>query len=245
MTIGGVKMASTNAGDRSADLGLIQGEMLSGVEVSKTLRADMDASAIGGTVDLQLATAKDEPTFNAMSEIAYNDLLSTVGDTKTSAGGSIRFFKKKFGLKAQGTYQQKQLSSHRFGAGYSGPVLRQELDSEGNLTGEESYISRTLRANLNLVNTTRERKGLSMVLDFTSDIYDVKFLSLLNKTSDDITNRAERYDFTSGRNPFALTASSGVFDKLNTTFLMENKLRFLGTEFNLSLSHTFVKNRWY
>ena len=37
VTIGGVKMASTNASDRSADLGLIQGEMLSGVEVSKTL----------------------------------------------------------------------------------------------------------------------------------------------------------------------------------------------------------------
>jgi TonB-dependent receptor len=241
VTIGGVRMASTNAGDRSADLSLIQGEMLSGVEVSKTLRADMDASAIGGTVDLQLATAKEEPTFNAMSEIAYNDLLSTIGDTKTSVGGSFRFLKKKFGIKAQGTYQQKQLSSHRFGAGYSGPVLRQELDSEGNLTGEESYISRTLGANLNLVNTTRERMGLSMVLDFKSDIYDVKFLSLINKSTDDVINRGEQYDFTSARNPFALRASSGVFEMLNTTYLVENKLRFLGTEFNLSLSHTYAK----
>ena len=241
VTIGGVKMASTNESDRSADLGLIQGEMLSSVEVSKTLRADMDASAIGGTVDLQIATAKEEPTFNAMSEIAYNDLLSTIGDTKSSVGGSIRFLKKKFGIKAQGTYQQKQLSSHRFGAGYSGPVLRQELDSEGKLTGEEYYIARTLGANLDLVNTVRERMGLSMVLDFKSDIYDVKFLSLINKSTDDVINRGERYDFTSARNPFALNASSGVFDKLNTTYLVENKLRFLGTEFNLSLSHTFAK----
>ena len=126
VTIGGVKMASTNAGDRSADLGLIQGEMLSSVEVSKTLRADMDASAIGGTVDLQIATALEEPTFNAMSEVAYNDLLSTIGDTKTSVGGSIRFLKKKFGIKAQGTYQQKQLLRIDL-EGYSGPVLRQEL----------------------------------------------------------------------------------------------------------------------
>ena len=83
--------------------------------------------------------------------------------------------------------------------------------------------------------------GLSMVLDFKSDIYDVKFLSLINKTTDDIINRGERYDFTSARNPFALRASSGVNDILNTTFLVENKLRFLGTEFNLSVSHTFGK----
>ena len=105
----------------------------------------MDASAIGGTVDLQISYREKEPTFNAISEVAYNDLLSTIGDSKTSVGGSTRFLKNKFGIKAQGTYQKKQLSSHRFGAGYSGPVLRQELDSEGNLTGEESYIARTLK----------------------------------------------------------------------------------------------------
>ena len=156
-------------------------------------------------------------------------------------GGSTRFFKNKFGIKAQGTYQKKQLSSHRFGAGYSGPVLRQELDSDGNLSGNEYYIARTESANLNLVNTTRERSGLSVVLDYKSDIYDVKFLSLINKTTDDIINRGEGYNFTSPTNPFGLTASSGVFDILNTTYLVENKLRFLGTEFNLSVSHTFAK----
>lgn len=240
VTIAGVKMASTNAGDRSADLSLIQGEMLSGVEVSKTLRADMDAGAIGGTVDLKLATADKEPSFNAMSQIGYSNLFSNIGDSKTSVGGSTRFLKNKFGVKIQGTYEQKQLSSQRFGAGYTGPILQQELDSEGNLTGEESYIARTTGANLNLVNTIRERLGLSMVLDFKSEFYDVAFLNLVNKSSNDFINRGERFDFTSATRPFSLGVSVGNDEILNTTHIVENKLRFLGTELDLSMAYTHV-----
>ena len=66
VTIGGVKMASTSVEDRSADLSMVQSEMLAGVEVSKSLRADMDAGATGGTVDVRLATARKKPSFNFM-----------------------------------------------------------------------------------------------------------------------------------------------------------------------------------
>ena len=241
VTIAGVKMASTNAGDRSADLSMIQSEMLSGAEVSKTLRADMDAGAIGGTVDLKLATANNEPGFNAMAEAGYSNLFSNIGDYKTSLGGSTRFLQNKFGIKAQATLEQKQLSSQRFGAGFSGPIILQELDPDGNLTGKESFISRTQSADLSLVNTIRERIGVSMVLDFKSDFYDVAFLNLINKSTDDVINRSEAFDFTSPTYPFNLNASSSINERLNTTHLLENKLRFLGTELNLSLSYTYVK----
>lgn len=241
VTIAGVKMASTNAGDRSADLSMIQSEMLSGVEVSKTLRADMDAGAIGGTVDLKLATANNEPSFNAMAESGYSNLFSNIGDYKTSFGGSTRFLQNKFGIKAQATYEKKQLSSQRFGAGYSGPIIKQVLDPEGNLTGEEYFISRTQGASLSLVNTIRKRMGASMVLDFKSDFYDVAFLNLINKSTDDIINRTEGYDFTTATYPFNLNASTGKNERLNTTHLLENELRFLRTELNLSLSFTYAK----
>ena len=57
VTIEGIKMASTSDFDRSVDLSLVQSEMLSGIEVSKSLRADMDADALGGTVNLRLLEA--------------------------------------------------------------------------------------------------------------------------------------------------------------------------------------------
>lgn len=245
VTIAGVKMASTNAGDRSADLSMVQSEMLSGVEVSKTLRADMDAGAIGGTVDLKLATANEKPSFNAMAQGGYNNLFSNIGDYKFSVGGGTRFFKNKFGIKVQGTSEQKQLSSQRFGGGYSGPIIQQKLDSEGNLTGEETFISRTQSARLALVETIRQRNGVSMVLDFKSEFYDVAFLNLVNKKTDNIVNRQENYNFTTATKPFALTASSGENENLNSTHLLENKFRFLGTELKLSLAHTYVKTKGF
>jgi TonB-dependent receptor len=241
VTIAGVKMASTNSGDRSADLSMIQSEMLSGVEVSKTLRADMDAGATGGTVDMRLATAATRPTFNAMQEGGYNNLFSNIGSYKSSVGGSARFLKNKFGAKIQGTFEQKQLSSQRFNAAYSGPELRQELDSDGNLSGEEYFIARTQSASLAVVETMRERMGVSLVLDFKSPFYEVSFLNLVNKKTDNIINRDENHSFVNSFNPFRLTASAGVFENINTTHLLENKIRFLGTELNLSLAHTYVK----
>lgn len=240
VTIAGVKMASTNAGDRSADLSMVQSEMLSGVEVSKTLRADMDAGAIGGSVDLKLATAKGKPTFNAMSEGGYSNLFSNVGDFKFSFGGASRFYKNKFGVKFQLTNEQRQRSSHRFSANYSGPIVTQELDPDGNLSGIEYYTSRTNGASLNLVNSIRDRSGFSMVLDYKSDFYEVSFLNLINKSTDDFINRGESYNFTSATRPFSLGVSAGYNESINSTHILENKLRIFGSELNLSIAFTKV-----
>ena len=241
VTIGGVKMASTSVEDRSADLSMIQSEMLAGVEVSKTLRADMDAGATGGTVDVRLATARKKPSFNFMSEGGYSSLFKNIGDFKTSVGGSTRFLKGKFGAKIQGTYEQKQLSSQRFSAGYSDRIIQQVLDSNGNLTGEQNFVARTESAGLQQVETIRERMGLSLVLDFKSSFYEMSFLNLINKTTDDVIGRDENYNFLENTMPFRFTVSAEETEKVNSTHLLENKFNFLGTTLNLSLSHTQVK----
>lgn len=241
VTIAGVKMASTSVEDRSADLSMVQSEMLAGVEVSKTLRADMDAGATGGTVDVRLATAREKPSFNFMSEGGYSSLFKNIGDSKTSIGGSTRFLKSKFGVKIQGTYEQKQLSSQRFSAGYSDRIIRQVLDPDGNLSGEQNFLARTQNAGLQQVETIRERLGASMVLDFKSKFYEVSFLNLVNIVSNDIIDRNESYNFLDPTNPFNFTVSANENESTNSTHLIENKLHFLGTKLSLNLSHTKVK----
>ncbi len=241
VTIAGVKMASTSVEDRSADLSMVQSEMLAGVEVSKTLRADMDAGATGGTVDVRLATAKEKPSFNAMSESGYSNLFNNVGDSKMSVGGSTRLLKNKFGAMMQGTYEQKQLSSQRFSAQYSERIVQQVLDSDGNITGEQNFVARTEGSGLQQVETIRERMGVSLVLDFKSNFYEVSFLNLVNQTTDDVIDRNEFYYFLDNTNPFNFTVSVGESKNINSTHLLENKLKFLGTTLNLSLSHTKVK----
>ena len=241
VTIGGVKMASTSVEDRSADLSMVQSEMLAGVEVSKSLRADMDAGATGGTVDVRLATARKKPSFNFMLEGGYSNLFKNIGDFKTSVGGSTRFLKSKFGAKIQGTYEQKQLSSQRFRAGYSDRIIEQVLDENGNLTGERNFLARSQTAGLQQVETIRERSGVSLVLDFKSSFYQMSFLNLVNKKTDDVIDRDENYNFLDNTDPFRFTVSAKETESVNSTHLLENKFKFLGTTLNLSLSYTQVK----
>ena len=60
ISINGVSLpAAGSSDDRSTDISMISNENLSGIEVFKALTADMDADAIGGVVNLQLAKAKE------------------------------------------------------------------------------------------------------------------------------------------------------------------------------------------
>ncbi len=238
ITIAGVKLASNNASDRSVDLSMMQNEMFAGAEVSKTLRPDMEASAIGGTVDLRLAKAGDKPRFNAMYEGGYNNLFSTLGDTKLTAGGSSRFFNKKLGVIFQGSYEKKLVSSHNFNGIYSDPILSKGIDENGKLTGEDTYISRTTAAHLSLDDAVRTRIAGNLTLDYKSPFVDVSFFNLININPNTNTLREEVYNFSQPRNPFSLTASRNSVDKYVSTHLLENHFRFLDTELSLKVSYS-------
>ena len=59
MMVNGVRMESTDRDDRSVDLNMIAPNILSGIEVTKALTADMDADAVGGTVNLIIGKARE------------------------------------------------------------------------------------------------------------------------------------------------------------------------------------------
>jgi len=242
VTIGGVKMASTNAWDRSADLSIIQSEMLSGVEVSKSLRADMDANAVGGTVDLKLASAQRGFNANARAESGYNNLFGEIGDYKFSVGASNRFFDNSFGIKAQLTYEQKGLTSHRYGGNYSGPILEQELDPEGNLTGNSFYKVRTIGTVLTERITERERLGASVILDYKSENFDVLYFNLFNKKVDNDLTRVNTYTFTSASFPYNHNISVWENDTRIWTQSFQSQFRFAGTKLDMVLSYSQVEN---
>ena len=242
ITIAGVKLASNNANDRSVDLSMMQNEMFSGAEISKTLRPDMEASAIGGTVDLRLAKASDKPTFNAMYEGGYNNLFSKIGDTKFTGGGSARFFNNKFGLKFQGSYEEKLVSSHNFNGQYTNPILVLGIDDQGNLTGEESYISRTSGAHMSLDNAVRTRIAGNLTLDYKSPFVDISLFNLVNFNPNKSVLREEIFRFLASRNPFELKASSNSVDNYVSTHLLESYFRFLKTELSVKLSYSNTKS---
>ena len=242
ITIAGVKLASNNASDRSVDLSMLQNEMFSGAEVSKTLRPDMEASAIGGTVNLRLAKANNRPSFNAMYEGGYNNLFSKIGDTKFSAGGSARFFNNKFGVKFQGSYEDKLVSSHNFNGQYSDPILVLGTNPDGGLSGEDSFISRTTGAHMSLNNSVRTRIAGNLTLDYKSPLVDISLFNLINFNPNKSTIIEEIFNFENARNPFSLKASENNNDKYVSTHLLETNFRFLNTELSFKLSYSNTKS---
>ena len=113
MEVNGVRMQSSDPEDRSVDLNMIAPNALSGIEVKKALTADMDADAVGGTVDLKIGKAQDG--FQKSISIAggYAGLANEnrFGNFKGSGSLSNRFFENKFGVRATGFYQKYDRSS--------------------------------------------------------------------------------------------------------------------------------------
>ncbi len=122
VTIEGVPMASTNYYDRGIDLSLLSDDLIKAVEVSKTLRPDMDADALGGTVNLTLRTAQSGLHYDIRANGGYNNLRDTYKNYKFTGTISDRFLDDKFGVLAQGNIELKQLPSDQFNAAYDTPI---------------------------------------------------------------------------------------------------------------------------
>ena len=62
VTIDGQSIAGTDASTRAVDLNVVPSDQLAEIEVAKVLMPEMDADAIGGTVNLITSTARDSVT---------------------------------------------------------------------------------------------------------------------------------------------------------------------------------------
>ncbi len=97
ITINGVQLSPTDPSNRSVDLSMISPYMLEGIEVTKANTPDMDANAIGGSVNFKLRKAKEGLHYDMMLQGGYNSLKNTYNDFQVMGNVSNRFFKNKLG----------------------------------------------------------------------------------------------------------------------------------------------------
>jgi TonB-dependent receptor len=176
VTIDGDRVTSTDLGGRSVDLSMISPEMLSGIELFKVLRPDMDADAIGGSVNFQFSGAPSENQYRISLSSGYHNQIGGVGTYKGSASGSARFFNDRLGVLGTVSSQRIDRSSHVFSASYL--VLRDRRPDE-----EHAPIGIN---NLRLIDRieTRERHGAGLNLDYKipgGRLYFNNFYSRLNR----------------------------------------------------------------
>ncbi|HEV3325668.1 MAG TPA: TonB-dependent receptor [Puia sp.] len=72
--LNGTKIASPDSKNRYVSLSIIPSDILSSIEISKSLTPDMEGDATGGTVNLVVKDAPDKSSFKATASIGYSQL---------------------------------------------------------------------------------------------------------------------------------------------------------------------------
>lgn len=156
--VNGVRMQSTDRNDRSVDLNMIAPNILSGIEVTKALTADMDADAVGGTVNLKIGKAAEGLKGNFSMQNGYGSLANTYGNYRATGFLSNRFFKNKLGVQVSGFLDNFNRNADILSAGYG---LNEEADLEaGFIPIDLTSVSIIDRV------TDRQRTGGSLVFDY-------------------------------------------------------------------------------
>lgn len=192
ISINGNIAPSTSTDDRSTDLNMISPEILGGVKVLKANTADMDASGLGGTVDLIIREAPTGLKVTSNILAGYSGLSKSFGNYKANMYASNRFFNEKLGIMVTGNLESAERNSDVFRVNY-------DVTGTPNYKEGENYIkpwitNESLQANIE----NRIRSGGSFMLDWqlspSSTIKSSNFIGYLKRN---IYDRGKSYDVTS------------------------------------------------
>ncbi|RPH92374.1 MAG: TonB-dependent receptor, partial [Calditrichaeota bacterium] len=169
----GERIPSADAETRAVQLDLIPADMVQTIEVNKTVTSDMDADAIGGSINLITRQAPNSQRFTLTLGSGYNFLAE-----KPMLNGSFvigrRAMKEKFGMVISGT-----LNDHRLGSDNVEGTWR--ITRDGDLYPKEWEI-RTYQIR-------RLRRSISAAFDFQINEYNKLFFNSQYNHRDDWENR--------------------------------------------------------
>ena len=169
VTVNGNRVPSAEGDTRNVQLDLIPADMIQTIEVNKVVTPDMDADAIGGSINL---VTKNSPYkrsiaatagtgYNWISEKAQLNLGFTYGD---------RFFNDKLGLMVSASYQNAPSGSYD-------TEFTWEQDKEG-----KAYVN---DYQMRQYYVTRERQSYSAALDWDiSTNHKLTFKGIFNNRND-------------------------------------------------------------
>jgi TonB-dependent receptor len=234
MMVNGLRMESTDRDDRSVDLNMIAPNILSGIEVIKALTADMDADAVGGTVNLKISKAKEGFHTNFSLQGGYASLANTqpFGNYRMMGLVTNRFFDNKLGVQLSGYLDKYNRNSDRLNATYFTNV--ESITKEG--------LIPTLLSTINIYDevTDRKRVGGSLVLD-----YQLPFGSLLlnNFISNLNEDQIEQRNYYTTDYDWRGYGSDREFSTTVIGNALQGEFNFYNINMDFSLSNSITKQR--
>ena len=200
VTINGLNVPSPEAGVRSVALDVIPSELISSLEVSKTVTPDMDASAIGGSIEVKSLSAFDrngrsysftaQASHNEMvSETSpklsgsYTDIFQLSGGSQLGVAGAVSWFKRDFGSQNMET-----------DGGWS------EFEYEDANTGDDVEAFGAEEIEQRLYTIERERLGAALNFDLYTSATDKYYLrTLYSQFSDDEYRLRNQFKYDKGQ----------------------------------------------
>ncbi|MGR3980706.1 TonB-dependent receptor [Pseudoalteromonas sp. 1181_04] len=200
VTVNGLNVPSPEAGVRSVAMDVLPSELIQSLEVSKTVTPDMDASAIGGSIEVKSLSAFDKAgeSYSFTAQGSYNELESKTspklsgsytnvyeldGGLDLGVATAISWFKRDFGSRNMET-----------DGGWS------EFDVKDAATGDKVSLFGAEEIEQRQYQITRERLGAALNLDLHSGATDKYYLrTLYSDFSDDEYRQRNEYKFSDGK----------------------------------------------
>ncbi len=199
VTINGVNVPSPEAGVRSVAMDVIPSELIQSLEVSKTVTPDMDANAVGGSVEVKSLSAFDRQgrSYSATVQGSYNELME---DTSPKLSGSFTDIfdlagGAQLGVATAVSWFERKFGSHNSetDGGWA------EFEYEDLATGDDVEVFSAEEVEQRHYQITRERLGVAVNFDLHTSFSDKYYLrTLYSKFSDDEFRLRNQYKFDKG-----------------------------------------------
>jgi TonB-dependent receptor len=171
--INGERIPSAEADTRSVQLDLIPADMIQTIEVNKAITPDMDADAIGGSVNLVTRSAPSGLRISGTAAAGYNLIRQNpIGQGSLVLGN--RFFNDKFGAIVSASYYNNKFGSDNVEAVWA-------KDDEGHEFAEEIEVRK--------YDVQRVRRSLSAAFDLKLSPNHAIYLKGIYNHRDDWENR--------------------------------------------------------
>lgn len=168
VTINGNRIPSAEGDTRNVQLDLIPADMVQTIEVNKVVTADMDADAIGGSINLVTKNTPNKRMFNATAGSGYN-AVSKKAQLNLGLTYGDRFFNDKLGLMFSGSYQNAP-------GGSDNAEFEYDVD-DGSVVMKEAQVRQYY--------VTRERQSYSLALDYEfNPDHKISFKGIYNRRND-------------------------------------------------------------
>lgn len=233
ITINGTRVSSTDLDNKGVDISMLSPEMLSGIEVKKSLTADMDAESIGGTVDFKLRGASKGFNLKTRMTGIYNNLRNDASNYKGFLMLGDRFWNDKFGIMVTGSAERIQRGADQYNADYE--TTREKRP------GEVFAPIQVQNVNLRYTKDTRERKDFSIIMDYelsNSKIMLNSVISRLDRDANNYGNFFNLFDASHSRTYEQIISQTSIF---TNSLSGEHHLDLGDFDWGLSSSRSFTR----